>query len=151
MSWYELLLAIHILAAALWFGSGIAITAMSYKALRDPPGTFAAMTPPATWWAGRAHPGSAVVILLAGFGLVAEGDLSLGETWIVLALVGWVLLMALGGGLVGPTATKLEKELGTGRTTTADARPLADRLLLLMRVETALLALVIVDMVVKPG
>jgi len=150
MSWYELLLTIHILAVALWFGSGIAVTVLSYRLRAVDTATFSPFSVAANWWAGRAHPAAAVVIILAGFGMVADADLSMGELWITLALVGWVLLMALGGALVGPTATKLEKA-ATGSAPAAEVQALAGRLLLLMRIESGLLALVIVDMVAKPG
>ena len=149
MSWYELLLTIHVLAAALWFGSGIATTVLAYRFRAAPEPLFGQYSVAANWWAGRAHPAAAVVILLAGFGMLAEADISIGETWIVLALVFWVALMALGGGAVGPTATKLA-ETATGGGTATDIAPLTSRLLLLMRIESVLLVIVIAIMVAKP-
>ena len=152
MSWYELLLALHILAAGLWFGSGVTLTVISYQLVDADPPAFGRFAAAAGNWAGRAHPGAALVILLAGFGMVADADLSLGELWITLALVGWVALMALGGGVVSPAGRRLNDAYErSGGTATEETRSAAERLLLVMRIEIVLVLLVIVDMVVKPG
>jgi uncharacterized membrane protein len=149
MSWYELLLTVHILAVALWFGSGLAITVVSYRLIAARDAALAPFVVNAGWWAGRAHPAASVVIILAGFGMVADADLSLGETWIVLGLVGWVLVGALGGRFIGPTAERLAEAAAGG--VTEQVRPTADRLLLFMRIEAGLLAVLIAIMVAKPG
>jgi uncharacterized membrane protein len=152
MSWYELLLSLHVLAAALWFGSGVAITVTAYRALATGREAFSAVLPPAGWWAGRAHPAAGVVILLTGFGMVADADLSLGDTWVLLGLIGVVLLFAYGGAAVGRTSDQLTKRIAEGGgVLTAELLPVANRLLLLVRIESALLALLIVNMIVKPG
>ena len=151
MSWYELLLTLHILAAALWFGSGIAITVMGYRALASDPPTFGPVALHAGWWAGRAHPAAAVVILIAGILMVIDADLSFGEAWISIALAGWVILMALGGAAVGPASTKLATAIQERGGYSDELRPLASRVLLFSRIETAILVIVIADMVAKPG
>lgn len=152
MSWYELLLSIHILAAALWFGSGLAITAMAYRALADTPRSFSTFAVPAGWWAGRAHPAAGVVLLLTGPAMLAQADISFGEPWVIIGLVGLVALFAIGGAFVGRTSDDLVRQLREGDgAVTPELRPQAQRLLLYTRIESALLALMIVDMVVKPG
>jgi hypothetical protein len=151
MSWYELLLSLHVLAAAAWFGSGLAITVTAYRALAAGREAFGAVQPAAGWWAGRAHPAAGVVLLLTGFGLVAEADIGLGEPWIVLGLVGLVALFAFGGAFVGRTSDDLSGRIAEAGGMTEALLPLAERLLLFTRIESAVLALVIVNMVVKPG
>ena len=152
MSWYELLLTLHILGAALWFGSGLAITVISLRLLAAEPDTFGSFSLNAGWWAGRAHPAAALVILLAGFGMVADADLSLGEAWISIALAGWIVLMALGGAGISRTGTELTKAYErSGGALTAEVRGIADRLLLFTRIETAILVVIIAVMVAKPG
>jgi hypothetical protein len=151
VSWYELLLTLHILAAALWFGSGIAITVFSLRLLAVEPGAFGAFSAASGWWAARAHPAAALVILLAGIGMVIDADLSFGELWIVLALIGWLALSAVGGALINPAGKRLtEAYERSGGVLTDDVRPHASRLLTVIRIETVVLILVITDMVVKP-
>jgi hypothetical protein len=148
MDWYELLLSLHIIAAGLYLGSGIAIWVLSQRILAVDPPAFGTFARQAGWWASKAHPAAAVVLLLAGFGMVADADIDF-DTWIILGLIGWLAGGAVGGGGVGRAGRALEdaitREDGAGIMTSAN------RLLLLARVESAILILVIVDMVVKPG
>lgn len=152
MTWYELLLSLHILSAALWFGSSLAITVISYRLLASGNGAgFAGFVPAAGWWAGRAHPVAGVVLLVTAGLMIADANLDF-ELWIILALVGWFIAGGLGGSLIGPRAKALEEDLAAnGGTLTDTSRAIADKLLLATRLELAILALVIVDMVVKPG
>ena len=150
MSWYELLLTLHILGAGVYLGSLVAVTVLGYRALAAGGGSFGWFQAHAGWWAGRAHPAAAGVILVAGILMVLDADLSFGETWISLALAGWLILGAIGGGIVGATAGKLGAAMEERGGYTDDARPLAERMLLWSRIETALLVLVITIMVAKP-
>ena len=150
MSWYELLLTLHILAIATWFGSGLAITVLGARALTNP-SAYGSFFVNASWWAGRAHPAAGVVLLLTGFGMVADADLDF-DTWLILGIVGIVAAMGIGGALIGRNADALSKSLEQGGAVlTEEQRPLANEVLLYSRIELAILVLVIVDMVAKPG
>ena len=151
MSWYELLLTLHILAAALYFGSVIAITVLSYRALSSDPPSFGPTINHAGWWASKAHPAAASVILVAGILMIIDADLSFGDTWIVLGLAGWLLAGLFGGGLAGPAAVKLGEAMGERGGYTAELKPLASRFLLFSRIEAGLLVAIIAIMVSKPG
>src|SRR3712207_1973164 len=152
MSWYELLLFLHILAMATWFGSGLAILVLATRALKGEVASFGPFAVNAGWWAGRAHPAAGVVLLLTGFGMVADADLSLGETWVLLALIGLVITMGVGGALIGRTSDQLTKALqASGGNYAAEHRDLASQVILYSRIELALLVLIIADMVAKPG
>ena len=151
MSWYELLLTIHIAAVGLWLGSGITITAMGSRALAVDPPSFGPFALHAGWWAGRAHPAAAVVILIAGILMVIDADLSFGDAWISIAIGGWIVLMAISGGVIGRASTRLMEGICERGGYTAELRPVASRLLLASRIETVLLVLIIADMVAKPG
>jgi hypothetical protein len=148
MSWYELLLTLHILAAGLYLGSGVAIWVISQRLLTVDPPAFGTFARQAGWWAGKAHPGAAIVLLLAGFAMVADADLDF-DLWLILGLIGWLAAGAVGGGGVGNAGRALESAIesndGDGVLT------YATRLLLFARIESAIVILVIVDMVAKPG
>ena len=150
MSWYELLLTLHILAIATWFGSGLAITAMGHIALRTGPEAFGAFVLPATKWAGRAHPAAGVVLLLTGFAMVFDADWDF-ELWLILGLTGLVLAMGLGGALIGRTAEGIATRVEGGTITAEELTTSAQQLLLYTRIDAVILVLVIVDMVAKPG
>ena len=152
MTLYELLLTLHVLAIATWFGSGLAITVMSLLALKSGTGPFSSIAVNATAWAGRAHPAAGVLLLLTGSGMVADAGISFGEPWILIALAGLVAAMGVGGALIGRTSVGIVDSIATNGGTLPEAqRPAADRLLLYTRIELVILAIVIVDMVAKPG
>jgi hypothetical protein len=150
MSWYELLLTLHILAMATWFGSSLAITAMGFMSLKTGPEAFGTFTLPATKWASRAHPAAGVVLLLTGFAMVADANYDF-ELWIILAIVGLVVAMGIGGALIGKTADGIVKRLEAGSMTTEELTTDARQLLLYTRIELVIVVLVVVDMVAKPG
>ena len=58
MTIFELLLFLHILAVATWFGSGLAIVVMGIRALKTGTGPFSSFVVNASEWASRAHPGA---------------------------------------------------------------------------------------------
>jgi Predicted integral membrane protein (DUF2269) len=152
VSLYELLLTLHLLAIATWFGSGLAITVMGFRALKAGTGPFSSLVVNASAWASRAHPAAGVLLLLTGIGMVADAGYSFGELWIVIALAGIFAAMGVGGGLIGRTSAELVQSIGANGGTLAETeRPAAERLLLYSRIETAILVIVIIDMVAKPG
>ena len=152
MSWYELLLFLHVLAIATWFGSGLAILVLSTRALKGDLASFGPFAVNAGWWASRAHPAAGVVLLLTGFGMVADADLSLGDTWLWLGLVGLVAALGIGGALIGRTSDQLVKQIeGAGGVATEESRTLGNQLLLYARIELVVLVLVVADMTAKPG
>jgi len=149
---FELLLFLHLLAVATWFGSGLAIVVMGVRALKTGVGPFSTFAVNANAWTGRAHPAAGVVLLLTGMGMVAEADIPISEPWIIIALAGLVVAMGIGGGLVGRTANDVSESIAAHGGALPDSeRPTADRLLLYSRLELAVLVLVIADMVAKPG
>ena len=152
MTLFELLLTLHILSAATWFGSSMALNAMGTRALKADRVAFSSVTLNANAWASKAHPASGVLLLLTGFGMVGDADLSFGEPWIIIALVGLFAAMGVGGALIGRTSDATVKSIAANGGTLPEADlPLARKLLTYSRVELAILLIVIADMVIKPG
>ena len=83
---------------------------------------------------------------------MVDADISFGEPWILIALAGLFVAMAIGGALIGRTSSGLVKSVAANGGTLPEAeRPAADRLLLYSRIELAIIVIVIADMVAKPG
>jgi uncharacterized membrane protein len=141
---YELLLAIHLLAAIVWIGGGYALTVIGTRAAPEDRGTLA---PYFNWYGGKVIPAAAAVLILAGIGLVLELDYAgFGDLWIILAIVGWLISGILGTMFIGPTGAKLESA-----ATPEEAGALYGRLLTYNYVDAVVVTLVVIDMVVKPG
>ena len=147
---YDFIKTIHVLSIATWFGSSLAITVIGLRSLRQG-AAFGPFALDAGWWAGRAHPAAGVLLLLTG-GYMTSDRWDFSELWIILAVVGLVVAMGIGGALIGRASTELTRGIEAGGgTMTAELRPVADRLLTASRLEILVLVLVIADMVIKPG
>ena len=140
---YELLLAIHLLAAILWIGGGYALTVI---ARRLAPADRMTVAPYFNWYGGKVIPAAAGVLILAGIGLVLELDhVGFGDAWVIIGIVGWLISGFLGARVIGPIGEKLQ-------TAAPEARDaLFARLLSASYIDTVVVTLVVIDMAVKPG
>ncbi len=149
---YEFLLAIHILAATVWVGGSFATQFLAMRSRARGPAAMGAFAKDVEWYGQRFNLGASLLLILAAFGLVAEGNWSLGDAWISIALAAWILSFVLGAGYLGPRSKKVGEQIeAAGGSVPAATQQTIDRLFLVSRIELAILLLVIVDMVVKPG
>lgn len=144
---YELLLAIHLLAAVTWVGGTIALTVLAERFSADERLTVA---PHFAWYGERVITGAAVVLLLAGFGLVRElQSVEIGDLWILLALAGYAASFVIGAGVLGPAGKRIGEAAAAGDL--AGVERAYARILSFSRVDTLIVVLVVIDMAVKPG
>src|SRR3712207_1045123 len=104
MSLYEILLFFHILAAIVWIGGALVLNVVTARMAR---GELGVVVPHFAWYASRVIAASSLVLIVAAFGLVADGDWSLGEPWLIIALVIFLASGFIGGGLLGKTANQI--------------------------------------------
>jgi uncharacterized membrane protein len=151
MSLYEGLLFVHVLAAAAWFGA--ALLALLYVELAMRAGDTGAVVTFGKYDDGLAKIAfipAALVTLVAGIALVFEGPWDwTRDGWALAGLVLFVVIFALGIGLIVPTGNKL-KALGAAGAPETELRPHIERLRRLSLIDVGLLALVIFLMTVKP-
>lgn len=145
---YELLLTIHLLAAMVWVGGA---TALNVMATRAAPETRAVMVPHFEFIGNKVIGPTSGILLLAGFGLVAELDLSVGETWILLALIGWVVSGIIGFAVLGRFGREIGEAMSATPPDIARSETIYGKLLMWSRIDLLLVVLIVVDMVVKPG
>ena len=144
---YELLLAVHLLCAVVWAGGSVALTIL---AGRIDPEQRRGIAPHFDWYGSRVITGAAVVLLLAGFGLVRELDhVEIGDLWVVLALVGYFLSFVIGVAVLGPAGKRIATMSEAGHAGGVEAT--YQRLLTFSRIDALIVLVVVVDMAVKPG
>jgi uncharacterized membrane protein len=146
---YTVLKTIHVLAAATWVGGGAMVTMLSSRARRESGERLFALTRTIEPIAKVVFPVSGLILVITGFWMIGNGDLDY-DTWIVLGIIAWAYSFVAGAALIGPTVGKINEALAEG-VTTPRAQPLIERYLLLARIDSLVLALVIIDMVLKPG
>lgn len=147
---YEAIQTVHVLAAIIWLGGGIAVHLIF---MFTPAPNRGLITPAIERFANTFLSGASGVALLAGIGMVADADhIGFTDTWILIGFAGFLISSILGGAMIGPAAKKLAAATsGEGPPDMAVVEPLSKRIMLLSRIDILVLVLVVVDMVTKPG
>jgi uncharacterized membrane protein len=151
MSFYELLLFLHICAAIIWLGAGFLLVLLIFGAERSGDrAKEASYHRDVGWLAPRLFIPASLGTFVLGLLLVIDGDWGFDQLWIVLAMLGWLASFLLGilyfkpegeriGALAeehGPTYPELERRLR--------------RLNIVDRFQLVILFLVVFAMVLKP-
>jgi uncharacterized membrane protein len=152
MSLYEFLLFVHVSAVIIWIGAGSLLLLLAVRAerarddatltkiIQDVDGLSKVLFIPAS-----------LTALLSGILLVIDGDLSWGNLWVVLGLLGWAATFATGLLVLTPRSQRVTRmlERAGGRTTPEIAAEIR-RTLTLARTDYVVLFLVVADMTLKP-
>ncbi|HXG77448.1 MAG TPA: DUF2269 family protein [Gaiellaceae bacterium] len=151
MALYELLLFVHVLAAATWFGAAVLSLALIEVAARAGERDFVVRLGhfDDALAKGLFIP-AALLTLAAGIWLVFEGPWRFGDDgWVVAGLVLLVSVFVLGVGLIVPAGKRIA-ELGATSGQEAELAAAVDRLRVLSWIDVGLLVLAIFVMTVKP-
>jgi uncharacterized membrane protein len=151
MSLYELLLALHIVAAIIWLGAGFALTLLILRAqLAHDVTAKAQVNSQGDWLAPRLFIPAAFSTFLFGILLVIEGSWNLDTLWIALGLGGWLVSFLTGMLYFKSEGERIEQLVQEHGPEHPEVERRLDRMEAVGRVELALLFLIVVDMVVKP-
>lgn len=147
----ELLKSVHVLSAVVWIGGGVTVTVLMTRMRGDRnPATLGPMLGHMSTLGQRVFMPASLLLVLTGFGLVAEGDWDF-KLWIILALVAWLASGLNGALFMGPQSAKLSEALAAPAPDAQAVDARLKRVITVGAIETAILVLVVVDMVVKPG
>lgn len=152
MSFYELVLFLHIAAAAIWLGAGFLLAVLVLGAVKAGDRMReAGYHRDVAWLAPRLFIPASLSTMILGIVLVIDGAWSFDQLWIVLALLGWLISFLLGFFYFRPEGARigaLVAERGPGDPE-ADWR--VHRLNVVDRIQLTILFLVLADMVFKPS
>ena len=152
MTLYEFLKFLHVFLVITWVGSGILLTILAFRAQRSTePGALARAAGDAEWVGTKILAPVSGLVLLAGIGMVLEGDLGFTTTWILIALIGWAISATTGAAFLGPESGRVKEMIEEKGPEDATVKARINRILLVARVDIALLIFIVFDMVVKPG
>jgi uncharacterized membrane protein len=151
MTWYELWLFLHITAAMVWIGGAVAIQVFGVltKRAADPAKTaFFARNVSITVM--RVFLPAAVVVLLAGIGLVENGSWDWGEPFIGWGLVLWAVVALVAFGYLARARSRAGAQLELEGPSPALGLRLRN-LVWLSRALLVVLVVIVFLMTVKPG
>ena len=154
---YKALLAVHILCAIAWVGGGIMITLQAERARVAKNETeLVNVVKQADFFATRMFIPLSLVLLGVGLGMIAVGHIGFNHPFVMIALTGWALSFLIGSGFLGPQSGKVKKLVGAATDgasidVPAEAMARIRKIVLVARLDLVILALVVINMVVKPG
>lgn len=149
--WYGFFKAIHVTFAVLWVGGGTMLTILAIVAERsNDPLQIANVARQAATVGEKFFAPVGLVTFLMGIAMMINTDWGWGKFWVVVGLAGYLATFSIGLGLIAPTVKKLHAAIEANGATHPDSIALIKRIMLIARIDTALLIVVVLDMVTKP-
>ena len=149
--WYSVFKMFHVGAAVVWVGGGLFLTMCAVLAeLANDDDQLLQVGYWAEHVAARLFPLMSFVVLGFGIAMTAKGDIGYDQFWIVVGLVAWALSAAAGILFLGPEAKRLNKAAAAHGPKSPEVQARLQRILLVVRVDVALMFLIVFDMVGKP-
>jgi uncharacterized membrane protein len=151
-AWYSAFKAIHVIGAVVWIGGGALLTILGMVAERKNDATeLATVARQAATVGEKLFAPAGLVVVAMGISMMVNTDWGWGRFWVVAGLVGYAITFVTGVGVLAPLAKKVtalvEEKGPTDPETTAQIK----KILLIARVDVAMLLLVVIDMVTKPS
>lgn len=147
MTWYEFLLFVHISAAVIWLGGAFTFQMYGFVVRRGgDPEELARFAGRAGSLGERMFVPASLVVILAGIGLMIDGNWGWDQLWVIFALVTFAASFLTGLLVISPLA----KRIPTVGPTTPAGQALIERLFTILRIDLAFMYAIIFAMVVKP-
>lgn len=147
MTWYELLLFLHVTAAVIWLGGAFMFQmyGMVVRHGRDPE-EMARFSGRAGLLAERMFVPASLVVVAAGILMMLDGNWDWDQLWVLFALVTFSASFVVGLFVISPMA----KKVPVVGPTTPEGQALIARMFAVLRVDLAFMYAIVFAMVVKP-
>jgi uncharacterized membrane protein len=148
----QVLLLLHILAAATWIGAALALQVLAGRIRPSTPDAVVDDLAGGAEAIGKALFGpAAVVLLVTGVALVTREHLGWTDAWVVLGVGALGLAGAIGGSYLIPEGRRIAELARTPGHDPIELRQRTRRRFLVARVDLTILVLAVADMVFRPG
>jgi uncharacterized membrane protein len=150
---YQVYLALHVVSIVIWVGGDVTLTTLGivFERRGDGP-TLQALGRMGAWIGTRVYTPALFAVLVFGIALMEKGNWDwFGVFWIDFALVGWLVAGCIGVGFVGPELGRIDEAAQKFGPMSEEVGQRVKRLFMIFRFDTALLLLIVVDMVAKPS
>ena len=152
MSYYEILLFLHIGAAIVWLGGGAMLQALVMRAERTTDDVLVKkLAENAKWLAQRVFIPSSIAVLVLGILLTIEGPWAFDQLWIVLGLLGYAASFLTGILFLEPEGKRIDAAMSEHGPRSTQAVYHVRRINVVQRVELTILFLVVAVMALKPS
>lgn len=152
MTFYELLVFVHVLMVVVWVGGDVAIQALALRAARaEEPARMAAFSADAEWIGLRVFMPASIVSLIFGIWAAIEGGWDFGQAWISIGFAAFLFSFFLGMAFLGPESGRIKALVEERGLDHPEVTRRTGRILLFSRIELLILVVAIWAMVTKPG
>jgi uncharacterized membrane protein len=149
--WYAVFKFVHVVFAVVWIGGGMLLTILALVAERkSDPMEIVLVARQAALVGEKLFAPAGLVVFLMGVAMMLNTNWGWGKFWIVAGLIGYATTFVTGIAVLAPLAKKIEASAEANGPIHPLTITLISRILLIARVDVAVLLLVIADMVTKP-
>jgi uncharacterized membrane protein len=151
-TWFGVFKLVHVSFAVFWVGGGLLLTALALRAERaNDPEDLATITRQAAFVGEKLFAPASGVVLAMGIAMVINSPaFGFGTTFVIIGLVGFAISTATGIGVLSPRAKRLVVLFDTVGAAAPETQTAIREILLISRVDVAVLLLVVADMLMKP-
>jgi uncharacterized membrane protein len=143
---------IHVVVAIFWVGGGILLTVLALRAERaKDPNEMAHIARQAVFAGEKLFAPAGLVVLAMGITMVINSpEIGFGTTWVDIGLTGYAVSFATGIGVLAPMSRRIVALLEESGAEAPETQAAIARILLIARIDIAVLLIVVADMFMKP-
>jgi uncharacterized membrane protein len=143
---------IHVSVALFWVGGGVLLTVLALRAERaQEPEEMAHIARQAVFAGEKLFAPAGLVVLAMGITMVINSpEIGFGTTWVDIGLVGYAISFATGIGVLAPMSRRIVTLLAEKGAAAPETQAAIQRILLVARVDIAVLLIVVADMFMTP-
>jgi uncharacterized membrane protein len=150
-TWFGVFKLVHVSIAVFWVGGGLLLTALAIRAARSSdPEDLATIARQAVFVGEKLFAPASGVVLAMGIAMVINQHLGFGTTWIDIGLAGWTISFITGIAVLAPRARRIVELLDTKGAAAPESQTAVRQILLISRIDVAVLLVVVMDMLMKP-
>lgn len=150
-NWYSLFKAIHVTFAVLWVGGGLVLTILALRAERGmDPNDIVNIARYAAFVGERIFAPAGLIVFLMGIAMMINTNWGWGKFWVIVGLLGYAATFLTGIGVLNPLTKQINASSAEHGPTAPATIALIKKTLLIVRIDVAVLLIVVLDMVTKP-
>ena len=150
-TWFSVFKLVHVSFAVFWVGGGLLLTGLALRAERsDNPEDLATIARQASFVGEKLFAPASGIVLAMGIAMVINQHIGFGTTWVDIGLAGFAVSTFIGIVILSPRAKKLVELFETAGAAAPETQAAIREILLIARVDVALLLCVVGDMLMKP-
>ncbi len=135
----------------IWIGGGFLLTLLGIIAeTKNDPNEIAIVARQAAMVGEKLFAPAGLIVFLKGTAMMLNTNWGWGKFWIVAGLVGYALTFLTGILVLAPLAKKIHTSVTANGPTHPETLALVRRIMLIVRLDVAMLLLVVADMVTRP-